>query len=140
MFAEQLDKIEWGSDSHAECILKLFVRALVNAFHQRQGVVYDDVHIFVHGEDFCRECFKNFLCRNVAYEVVARLFVNHIYVCSVGAKLIGDAFADTFCSSGNDYYLIFECLLHIFVVFIYCYANVFLMSTNILKKLLFFLI
>ena len=110
---EQLDEIEWGSDSHAECILELFVRALVNAFHQRQGIVYDDVYIFVLGEDFRRKCFEYLFFANIADEMVARLFVNQIYLCSVCAELVCYAFANAFCSASYNYYLVFKYLMHI---------------------------
>ena len=95
---QQFHQIEGGGDAHTQGILELLVGALVDAPHQGQGVVDDDIHLGVLAQHL----------GDVAHKVVALLLVNHIHYGSLLAKLIGNASANATGTAGHNHYFIFK--------------------------------
>ena len=125
MCLQQLDKVERGCDAYAQGILELLVCALVNAFHQRQSIVYYAVHLVVLCKDFGSECLKHLFLGNVAHIVaVALLFVYNIDGGTTCAELTGNAFANAVCTACYNNYLLLECMLHDVIIYVSVFANV----------------
>ena len=107
---QQFHQIEGGGDAHTQGILELLVGALVDASHQGQGVVDDDIDLGVLAQYLGGKGLQHLLLGDVAHKVVALLLVNHIYYGSLLAKLIGNASANATGTASHDDYSVFECI------------------------------
>lgn len=63
-------------------------------------------------QDIGGKSFEDFLPADVAYIMIARLFVDHIDRGSFFTKFIGDALAYALCTAGDDDYFVFESVHH----------------------------
>ena len=99
---QQLGQIERRGDAHRQGIGEFLPGAIVNAFHQWEGVVDQIIHVpafFNHGR---RETLQIFLLRHVAHEPAAQLDVDDVHRGAFPAKSVGNGPADAVGPAGDD--------------------------------------
>ena len=105
---EEFAQVERGGNTHAQRILELLVTALVDSFHQRQGVIDETVHTAIFVDDLLGKPLQDLLVGDITHEVVPRLLVYHADVCASLLKLLSDAASYSLRPSCHDDYLILE--------------------------------
>ena len=97
-----LGQIERCGDTDAQRVVKLFVGAFVNAFHERQRVVDKHIHPSIVCNDLVCKGIEHGLIGQIADKIVVFQQVNHAYVRTGLAEFIRDGLADALGTAGHD--------------------------------------
>ena len=105
---EELGEVERSRHAYAHGILELLVAALVDALHQRQGIIDEEIHMTVLIYHFFSELLQYLFVSKVANKVVALLLIYHTSRSACFLKLFRNTPSDALCTTSYYGYFSFE--------------------------------
>ena len=97
-----------GAKYDRKRILKLFKAAFINSLHQRQGVVYQVIHIPGLLRHIAGKSLQDILIPDIAHKPVAGLNVNDMYHSALGAEGFRNCLADPVRAACDDGHFVFK--------------------------------
>lgn len=101
-------KVERRCHTYPQGIIKFFIGAFGNSFHQGQGVVDEIVHFSMLSDYLLRKANESFFLRQIADKIAVGSLVDHADGRAVFQKFLGDTFSNALCTASDDSNFVFK--------------------------------